>query len=482
MTAPTMVVPAPAPLPIDREALLARLRDAAPWDAVVIGGGATGLGIALDATVRGLRVALIDAQDFGAGTSSRSTKLVHGGVRYLAQGNLKLVHEALEERAILLAIAPHIVHRLEFIVPCYRMFEREYMRVGLGAYDLAAGRFSIGPTRALSAAETLERLPGVKTDDLRGGVSYWDGQFDDALMCIALMQTAFAHGATPINYVRCTALRQDGSLAVVTAQDVETGEQFELRTRCVFNAAGVWVDSIRKMANPAARSVTTVSQGSHIVVDRDFLPGTAALMIPRTRDGRVLFAIPWQKKLLIGTTDQARADAPFDPQPSDAEIEFMIETAAGYLARPIARSDIRAAFCGLRPLFSPSAAAGSTARISREHAVLTEFGNLISVVGGKWTTYRRMAVDALDAAARARLLPGAKSQTADLVLTKDDVLVAAADGVLKEGPGLQRFNQHCRQFTQARTSTDVLARRVRLAFLDALAAQKAAASLPSTAR
>lgn len=476
----TDVAPAPAPLPIERTELLARLRDAAPWDAVVIGGGATGLGIALDAAVRGLRVALLDAQDFSAGTSSRSTKLVHGGVRYLAQGNLKLVREALEERAILLAIAPHIVHRLEFIVPCYRPFERETMRVGLGAYDLAAGRFSIGPTRALSVVETLERLPGVKADGLRGGVSYWDGQFDDALMCIALMQSAFAHGATPLNYVRCAALRRDGATAVVGAHDVETGERFELRTRCVFNAAGVWVDQIRQLANPSARPVTTVSQGSHIVVDRDFLPGTAALMIPRTRDGRVLFAIPWHRKLLIGTTDQARADAPFDPQPSDAEIEFMIETAAGYLARPIRRSDIRAAFCGLRPLFSPSAAAGSTAKISREHAVLTEFGHLISVVGGKWTTYRRMAVDALDAAVHAGLLPGATSRTADLMLTKDDALIAAAEDMLKE-ENLQRFAQHCRRYTQARTPGDVLARRARLDFLDTESAQAAAASLRGAA-
>jgi len=476
MTAAT----AGAPQPIDREQLLARLRDAAPWDAVVIGGGATGLGIALDAATRGLRVALIDAQDFSAGTSSRSTKLVHGGVRYLAQGNLKLVREALEERAILLKIAPHIVHPLEFIVPCYRVFERETMRVGLGAYDLAAGRYSIGPTRALSKAETRERLPGVKAEGLRGGVSYWDGQFDDALMCIALMQTAYAHGATPINYVRCTALRPEGASTLVTAQDVETGEPFNLRTRCVFNAAGVWVDAIRKMANPSARPVTTVSQGSHLVVDRDFQPGTAGMMIPRTRDGRVLFAIPWHGKLLIGTTDQARADAPFDPQPSPQEIDFIIETAAGYLSRPIRQADLRAVFAGLRPLFSPSAA-GSTARISREHAVLTESGSLISVVGGKWTTYRRMAVDALAAATHAGILPVGRSRTANLVLTQDDMLIASADDVLKAGNGLQRFSAHCRRFTQARTEADVLARRARLEFLDAASAQRAATRLRNAA-
>jgi glycerol-3-phosphate dehydrogenase len=471
---------APAPLPIEREQLLARLRERATWDAVVVGGGATGLGIALDAATRGLKVALIDAQDFAAGTSSRSTKLVHGGVRYLAQGNLKLVREALEERAILLRIAPHIVHPLEFIVPCYRLLEREYMRIGLGMYDLAAGRFSIGPTRALSAAETQARLPGVKVEGLRGGVSYWDGQFDDALMCIALMQTAYAHGATPINYVRCTSLRADGSTAVVGAQDVETGERLELRARSVFNAAGVWVDEIRKLADPAARPVTTVSQGSHIVIDRDFLPGTAGLMIPRTRDGRVLFAIPWHHKLLIGTTDQPRPDAPFDPQPSMQEIDFIIETAAGYLARPIAHADVRAAFAGLRPLFNPSAA-GSTAKISREHAVLTEFGNVISVVGGKWTTYRRMAVDALDAAARAGLLPAGNSKTAGVVLMHDAVLIAAADAEPGTDAALQRFAAHCRRFTLARTNADVLARRVRLEFLDAEASRRSATRLQDAA-
>ena len=452
------------PQPIERDELSSRLRDPAPWDAVIIGGGATGLGIAVDAAQRGLRVALIEAQDFSAGTSSRSTKLVHGGVRYLAQGNLKLVREALEERATLLAIAPHIVHRLEFIVPCYRPLERSYLRLGLGAYDLLAGRFSIGPTRALSAAETVVRLPGIRERGLRGGVSYWDGQFDDALMCIALMQTAYALGATPINYVRCSGLRTGADRAAeVVAEDVETGETFELRTRCVFNAAGVWVDRIRQFADASARPVVAVSQGSHIVVDGDFLPGSAALMIPRTPDGRVMFAIPWQGKLLVGTTDEARPDAPFNPKVSGGEIDFMIETAAGYLRRPITRSDVRASFCGLRPLFSPAAASRGTAKISREHAVLTEFGNLISVVGGKWTTYRRMAVDALAAASRAGLLPAGASRTESLALVRDDGLSRpAAD----EHDALLRFAAHCRRFSQARTTDDIVSRRWRLAMLD----------------
>ncbi|MFZ5539478.1 MAG: FAD-dependent oxidoreductase [Pseudomonadota bacterium] len=450
------------PQPIERARLLACLRERKPWDAVIVGGGATGLGIAVDAAARGLRVALIEARDFGSGTSSRSTKLVHGGVRYLAQGNVKLVREALEERATLLAIAPHIVRPLEFVVPCYRPLERPFLRVGLGAYDLLAGRRGIGPTRWLSRDETLERLPGIRPAGLRGGVSYWDGQFDDALMCIALMQTAYALGATPINYVRCEGLQvRDGRIASVRAVDAETGESFELATTCVFNAAGVWVDGVRRLADPRARKLITVSQGSHLVVDRDFLPGSAALMIPRTRDGRVLFVIPWFDKLLIGTTDGPRPDAPWEPQPSDEEIEFMLETARGYLARPIARADVRASFAGLRPLFNPGNA-GSTAAISREHAVLTEFGNLISIVGGKWTTYRRMAVDAMAAAVRAGLFEPRPARTEDLMLVADRVLVDPARRVAPDAA----YAEHCRRFTQARTNEDVVCRRARVAFLD----------------
>jgi glycerol-3-phosphate dehydrogenase len=461
------------PQPIERGRLLERLRDKEPWDAVIVGGGATGLGIAVDAAARGLRVALIDSGDFGRGTSSRSTKLIHGGVRYLAQGNVKLVREALEERATLLANAPHLVHALEFVVPCYRPLDRAILRLGLGMYDLLAGRRSLGPTRWLSRDETLARLPGIRAEGLAGGVSYWDGQFDDALMCVALMQTAHALGATAVNYVRCDGLKiRDGRIAGVRAVDAETGEGFELATHCVFNAAGVWVDGVRRLADPAARKLITVSQGSHLVVDRDFLPGSAALMIPKTRDGRVLFVIPWLDKLLIGTTDGPRPDAPWEPQPSREEVEFMLDTARGYLARPIAAADVRARFAGLRPLYDPGKAS-STAAISREHAVLTEFGNLISIVGGKWTTYRRMAVDALAAAARAGLLAARSARTEELALVVDRVL---ADPARRCAPDAA-YAEHCRRFTQARTGEDVIARRARLAYLDHVAAQRLQAAL-----
>jgi glycerol-3-phosphate dehydrogenase len=457
--------------PIDRGRLLARLRGTQVWDAVIVGGGATGLGIAVDAAQRGLRVALIEAQDFSAGTSSRSTKLIHGGVRYLAQGNVKLVREALHERALLLANAPQIAHPLRFVVPCYREFDRLLLRVGLGMYDLLAGQASLGPTQWLSRDETLGLLPGIRAAGLRGGVAYWDAQFDDARMCIALMQTAFALGATPVNYVRCEDIEtRDGAVCAVIAVDAETGERFRLPTRCVFNAAGVWVDAIRRLADSEARPVIKVSQGSHLVVDRGFMPASAGLLIPRTPDGRVLFVLPWLGALLIGTTDRALDDAPFEPQVSEEEIAFMLETARGYLERPPGRADVRSAFAGLRPLYSIEQA-GATAKISREHAVLTEAGGLISVVGGKWTTYRRMAVDALEAAAKAEVLPAGLSRTEALPLVADPVLIDASRAGV-DGAAMARtetFREHCRQYTLARREEDIVLRRSRIGVLDAAA-------------
>lgn len=411
----SLITPA-VPAAVPREALLARLREARPWDCVVVGGGATGLGIAVDAAQRGLRVALVEARGFGSGTSGRSTKLIHGGVRYLAQGNVKLVYEALAERGVLLAIAPHLVHPLEFVVPCYRQIDRVVLRAGLGMYDALAGRRSIGPTRWLSRDETLARLPGVRAAGLRGGISYWDAQFDDLAMCRALARTALALGATPVDELRCTDLvMQDGAVQGVIATDARSGEAFDLRTRCVFNAAGVWADALRAMAQPQVRPIIRVSQGSHVVVESRWMPGSAALLVPRTADGRVLFIVPYQGRLLLGTTDRARDDAPWDPQPSADEERFILETVRGYLDPAPGMGDIVDRFAGLRPLYSISRSEG-TARISREHAVLTECGGLVTVVGGKWTTYRRMATDAMSAAARAGVLVAGISQTEALRL------------------------------------------------------------------
>jgi glycerol-3-phosphate dehydrogenase len=465
--------------PLDRAQLLARLRDKEPWDAVIIGGGATGLGIALDAAARGLRVALVEQRDFASGTSSRSTKLIHGGVRYLAQANVKLVREALAERAVLHTLAPEIVRPIEFIVPCYRFGERAFMRAGLGLYDLLAGRASLGPTRWLTRRDTLERLPGVRAGGLLGGVSYWDAQFDDAAMAIALMQTACALGATAVNYLECTALDSAGGrIEAVRLRDAETGEHFRLRARCVFNAAGVWVDAIRRQADAGLMPVTTVSQGSHIVIDRCFMPAGAAMLIPRTRDARVLFVVPWYGALLVGTTDVARADAPLEPAVDPAEEAFLLRTAGDYLAAAPQPRDVRARFSGLRPLLS-TLGVNATARLSREHAVLIEAGNLVSIVGGKWTTYRRMAQDAIDAAQRAGLLHSScASVTAQVRLIPPPFLSADAAG-FRARIADEAFIDWSRRFTQARTLDDIRSRRARLEFIDQ---SRPTSAMPSGAR
>lgn len=456
---------APVAQRIERSTLLARLREPTLWDAVIIGGGATGLGIAVDAAARGLRVALIERGDFACGTSSRSTKLVHGGVRYLAQGNLKLVREALGERAVLARIAPDLVKPLQLIVPCYRWGEREFMRVGLGLYDVLAGAASLGPTQWLTRAQTLQRLPGVRAQGLRGGVAYWDAQFDDAAMAIALMQTAYALGATPINTMACESFEtQAGRIHAVHVRDSATGEALRLATRCVFNAAGVWVDAVREQADPALTPITTISQGSHLVLAREFLNADAGLLIPRTSDGRVLFVLPWYGALLVGTTDVARADAPQAPQPSQEEIDFLLRTAGQYLARAPQPQDIRARFAGLRPLFSGGNVQG-TAKISREHAVLIECGNLVSVVGGKWTTYRRMAQDALHAAHRAGLLQASGPSPTDTLSLVAPVFHAHNAHDFEQQLNDPAFQTWARDYTQSHTEQDLRERRTRLSFI-----------------
>jgi glycerol-3-phosphate dehydrogenase len=466
--APAQVI---GPGVIERSALLGQLRDQRPWDVLVIGGGATGLGIAVDAAARGFRTALIEARDFAGGTSSRSTKLVHGGVRYLAQGNIKLVREALAERALLLANAPELVHAMEFIVPCYRTLEREFMRIGLGMYDALAGARGIGSTRWLSRAATLANLPGVRPDGLRGGVAYWDGQFDDARLAIALMRTAVGLGATVINYVRVEKIDvADGRIERVVAVDDESGERVELRARAVFNAGGVWVDGIRRLADQAAKPLLTVSRGSHIVLEQGFLPGKCGLMIPKTADGRVLFGIPWHGRLIVGTTD-VPADGPaWDPRPSEAEIEFILETACGYLARRPTRGDVLSSFAGLRPLFAPKAQ-GATKTISREHAIVIEHGNLLTVTGGKWTTYRRMALDALAQAVRAGLLDARPCRTETLRLAIDPALEAAhrhaeASAAGGDAAALGVYMRLAIAREQARRPDDLLMRRLRTGLLE----------------
>ena len=463
--------------PLVREALLEELRQDPLWDVVVIGGGATGVGIAVDAASRGMKTVLLEAQDFAAGTSSRSTKLIHGGVRYMKNPrDWGLVREALKERRILIKNAPHLVHAKPFILPTYKKWEREYFTVGLGIYSaMTYGGYGIGRTSSLSREETLSRLPGVKAEGLMGGVQFYDGQFDDARLTVALMRTAYNLGATPLNYMPVIGIeRKGGWIQSVTAQDKETGEEFRIRTKMVFNAAGAWVDPIRRMVDPDASTLVRVSRGSHILLDKSFMPGDTGMLIPKTRDGRVLFAIPWHEMLLVGTTDVEQREADFDPKVSEEEVNFMIETASGYLEKPITRADVKATFAGLRPLFNPQATgyAGSTAKVSREHAVIPEYGNMITVTGGKWTAYRKMAEHAMLEATQRHLIPARLCVTKDLPIFADQVwdqaaLEVAAEKSEEADAKVVEYARYSREYEGARTAEDVLFRRLRLGQMNA---------------
>ena len=397
-----------------REEMVGKVRQRSePWDIVVIGGGETGMGVAVDAAARGLSVVLLEAHDFGKGTSSRSTKLVHGGVRYLEQGNIPLVMSALKERGLLRQNAPHLVHDLAFIVPNYSWWEAPFYGIGLKLYDMLAGRYGFGASRLLSKEETLELLPALEPEELRGGVIYYDGQFDDARLLIHLAMTAADHGAVLLNYCPATGLLRDGEGYVngVTARDEETGEELTLAARMVVNATGVFTDSIRQMADPNAEQLVVTSQGIHLVFERSFLRGDTALMVPKTSDGRVLFVIPWHGHAVAGTTDTP-VDAPsLEPRPFDEEIEFILETAARFFVRPPTRADVLAVYVGLRPRVKGD---GRTSALSRDHVIHVDTSGLLTITGGKWTTYRHMAEDCVDHAITLGKLPDADCTTKNL--------------------------------------------------------------------
>src|SRR5437588_12805389 len=381
-----------------------------PWDMIVVGGGATGVGVAIDAATRGYDVLLLEQSDFGKGTSSRSTKLVHGGVRYLEQGNLRLVMEALRERGLLLQNAPHLVRNLGFVVPSYDWWEAPFYGAGLKLYNLLAGRYRFGPSEILTREETLARLPSIRTEGLRGGVIYYDGQFDDSRLLIHMAVTAFEQGAALLNYAPVIDVARDG----VRFRDLETGEEFAVAARVVINATGPFSDSVRRMADPAAEPAIAPSQGVHLVFDASFLPGDSAIMVPHTSDGRVMFAIPWHGHTLVGTTDTPIEDVPLEPVAMEQEIEFILQTAALYLEKPPTRADILSVFAGIRPLSRPGAAAGQTSAISRDHTIRVEPSGILTITGGKWTTYRRMAEHCVDEAVKLGGLPAAASVTRDL--------------------------------------------------------------------
>lgn len=475
------------------------------WDVLVIGGGATGLSVAVDAAARGFQTLLLEQHDFAKATSSRSTKLIHGGFRYLKQGNVHLVRESLHERGLLLRNAPHLVHPLAFVVPAYHWWERAWYGTGLKLYDTLAGGLGIGPSQLLSRDEALRLLPTIEPSGLRGGVRYFDGQFDDARLAIALMRTVFDRGGVALNYARVVRLlKRNDRVSGVIARDEEGGREFEARARVVINATGIFTDELRRLADPQSPPLMTVSQGAHLVLDRDFLPGDCALMVPKTDDGRILFAIPWHGRVLVGTTDVPMPGGPvLEPRPLREEVEFLLEHARRYLSKDPVESDIRSTFAGLRPLAKASSAR-HTSRAARDHVIEVSPAGLLTITGGKWTTCRRMAEDAVDKAIHVGGLEARPCGTMELRLhgaNEEDGRPQAGGG----GPGLGVYGAdgnavqslateraewgqrlHARlpylaaevvwaaRHEMARTVEDVLARRLRALALDAPAAVESA--------
>ena len=498
------------PAPTLRNDLMHRLAAPHHYDVAIIGGGATGLGVALDAAARGFSVVLVESHDFAKGTSSRATKLVHGGVRYLAQGNISLVREALHERTTLLANAPHLAQPLPFVMPSYKLWEAPFYGVGLKMYDVLAGKAGLGDTEFLSRAETLVCLPTAQAQGLKGGVKYWDGQFDDARLALALARTAAREGALLVNYCPATGLiHENGKLVGLHALDSETGQSFELRAQCVVNAAGVWVDQLRLQDGQAigrdTKPMVAPSQGVHIVVDRSFLPTDHAMLIPKTADGRVLFAVPWLGKTILGTTDTPREDLAREPLPFKEEVDFILRESARYLSRAPGAADVKSIWVGLRPLVKPPEDdAGSTRTLSREHTVLVSKSGLVTVTGGKWTTYRAMAEDVMSKCFDAGLLParnGTATTHLKLVGAQDSgVKISAPPGIHLYGsesgavqalPGgdhllggglTEAMVRFAARHEYARCVEDVLARRCRLLFLDAALARSLAPEVAALLR
>ncbi|ANE53270.1 FAD-dependent oxidoreductase [Flavisolibacter tropicus] len=383
---------------MDREELLAAIKTGnTEWDVLVIGGGATGLGIAMDAVSRGYKTLLIEQSDFAKGTSSRSTKLVHGGVRYLAQGDVRLVREASIERGLLQKNAPHLVKNQTFIIPIYSQWDRLKYTIGLKLYDWIAGKLSLGSSIFISRKETLEKLPGINTKNLLGGVQYHDGQFDDSRLAINLVQSINQNGGYAINYTKVIGLSKNGQqISGAKIEDVESGNQYFVKAKAVVNATGVFVDTILQMDNPTSEKSICVSQGVHLVLDKKFYPSEHALMIPETSDGRVLFAVPWHEKVVVGTTDTPIEEASLEPQALEKEINFILETASAYFTEKPKRSDVLSVFAGLRPLAAPQKGEQKTKEISRSHKIMISPGGLFTILGGKWTTYRKMGEDMVD--------------------------------------------------------------------------------------
>ena len=469
------------------------------WDVIIIGGGATGLGSAVDAASRGYETLLVEQADFAKGTSSRSTKLVHGGVRYLAQGDLSLVFEALHERGLLFRNAPHLVRNQKFIIPIYEWWEGPFYNIGMKVYDGMAGKLGIGPSEKISKEETLKAIPNLDENGLLGGVIYYDGQFDDSRLAVNLAQTAVENGAVVLNYAKAVEfIKNDfGLLEGIIFEDVESGEQHTVKGRTVVNAAGVFADDVTKLDDPSARRMIQPSQGVHIVLDNSFLQGDAAIMIPNTSDGRVLFAVPWHGKVIVGTTDTPIESHSLEPRALEEEIEFLISTSSKYLKKDPSRKDVQSIFAGLRPLAAPDGDK-NTKEISRKHMITVSRSGLITVTGGKWTTYRRMAEDVVNKAIQVGALDEKECVTKHMAIhgyvknidfSKPFYYYGAERGKINEliiadknlsekiHPDLPYLKAEiiwAVRNEMARTVEDFLARRVRALFLDARTSIEAA--------
>jgi glycerol-3-phosphate dehydrogenase len=482
---------------MNRPAMLARVNERkTPWDIVVIGGGATGVGVAVDAANRGFDVLLLEKMDFGSATSSRSTKLVHGGVRYLEQGNISLVMEALKERGLLRQNAPHLVHDLGFVVPNYSWWEAPFYGIGMKVYDLLAGKYGFNKSRLLSREETLERLPTIQTNGLRGGVIYYDGQFDDTRLLIHLADTAADQGGTLLNYAPVVEITRgaDGFADGVIAVDSESGQRMTIHAHVVVNAAGIFADQVRRLAEPELTDMIAPSQGIHLVFERAFLRGNTAIMVPHTSDGRVLFAIPWHEHTVVGTTDTPIQEPSYNPVPFEEEIQFILDTAAQYLSRPPQRSDVLSVYVGIRPLVKANGASSKTSSLSRDHTIHIDNSGLLTIVGGKWTTYRHMAEDCVNHAITLGELRDVPCGTHDLKIHgyKQDVdslttlgaYGSDADKILALAGADPRLGKQLHpalpymgaeviwgvREEMARTLDDMLSRRTRALFLNARAA------------
>lgn len=489
---------------MNREEGIQRLADTGKiWDVLIIGGGATGLGAAVEAASRGYSTLLVEQVDFAKGTSSRATKLAHGGVRYLQQGNVSLVYHALRERGLMVRNVPHIAHTLDFVIPIYTWWGKLFYGFGMKVYDALSGKLSLGPSRILNREETVKRLPTVNTQGLRGGVLYTDGQFDDSRLAATLAMTAIDHQAVVLNYMQVISLQKEGGkVSGAVVKDVETGLEYPVRARSVLNATGIFTDTVRRLDDAAAKTMLSVSQGTHIVLDRSFLPGDAALMVPHTDDGRVLFGVPWHEHVIVGTTDLPTPHIVLEPRAMQEEIDFLLRYSEQYFGRPVRRSDVQSIFSGLRPLIS-SGHGEKTSALSRDHTVIVSPTKLVTITGGKWTSYRKMGEDAVDHLIEAAGLEAKPSRTVDLHLHgyklnapfSDPHSVYGTDydqilSLATQNPELNQLLHKRLPYTvadviwaireeMARTVEDVLARRTHSLLLNARASKEVA---PEVAR